>query len=76
MKRVVVFIRCAHWRSYALKLHGEHDSVEITPAPQLDVTEEYTICAWVYLEAFGYGARIVDKAVEGQISACAPLLLC
>ena len=52
-----------------MKFNGDKDSVEIAPSPQLDLTEEYAFSAWIYLEAFGYGARILDKSIEGVVSA-------
>jgi hypothetical protein len=48
-------------RGYALSFDGWDDYVEVVDHPSLDMTDGFTIAAWIYLESYTEWASIVTK---------------
>jgi hypothetical protein len=48
-------------RGYALSFDGVDDYVEVADDPSLDITDGFTIVAWIYLESYTEWATFVTK---------------
>ena len=51
-------------QDYSIKFDGQNDYVLIPDNPLLDLTQEYTLEAWIFPESFSWLAGIIQSIIQ------------
>ncbi|MBT6018121.1 hypothetical protein HOG81_02800, partial [bacterium] len=58
---ILLFLSTSFSQDYSINFDGNNDYILIPDHNQLDLTENYTIEAWIFPESFTWLAGIVSK---------------